>query len=206
MKETWTTRDFRLQSGDVLPELTLAYEGYGQLAPGGRNAVLVTHGFTSSQHAAGKYDPSDEAAGWWDGLIGPGKAIDTNRYFVVASNMLGSSYGSTAPASLNPKTGRRYGPDFPAITLRDIVTAQKAMLDGLGVTHLVAVAARRSGATRPSSGRSRSPTRCTAWSLWSPRPAAAAARRRSTHCGRACPPIRRGMAAGTTITAGSSRP
>ena len=140
MKETWTTRDFRLQSGHVLPELTLAYEGYGQLAPGGRNAVLVTHGFTSSQHAAGKYDPSDEAAGWWDGLIGPGKAIDTNRYFVVASNMLGSSYGSTAPSSLNPKTGRRYGPDFPAITLRDIVTAQKAMLDGLGVTHLVAVA------------------------------------------------------------------
>ena len=82
MKQTWTTRDFRLQSGDVLPELTLAYESYGQLAPGGRNAVLVTHGFTSSQHAAGKYDPSDEAAGWWDGLIGPGKAIDTNRYFV----------------------------------------------------------------------------------------------------------------------------
>ena len=105
MKQTWTTRDFRLQSGDVLPELTLAYESYGQLAPGGRNAVLVTHGFTSSQHAAGKYDPSDEAAGWWDGLIGPGKAIDTNRYFVIASNMLGSSYGSTAPASLNPKTG-----------------------------------------------------------------------------------------------------
>jgi homoserine O-acetyltransferase/O-succinyltransferase len=140
VKQTWTTRDFRLQSGDVLPELTLAYESYGHLAAGGRNAVLVTHGFTSSQHAAGKYDPSDEAAGWWDGLIGPGKAIDTDRYFVIASNMLGSSYGSTAPASLNPKTGRRYGPDFPDITLRDIVTAQKAMLDGLGVTHLVAVA------------------------------------------------------------------
>ena len=140
MKQTWTTRDFRLQSGDVLPELTLAYESYGTLAPGGRNAILVTHGFTSSQHAAGKYDPSDEAAGWWDGLIGPGKAIDTSRYFVIASNMLGSSYGSTGPASLNPKTGRRYGPEFPDITLRDIVTAQKAMLDGLGVTHLVAVA------------------------------------------------------------------
>jgi homoserine O-acetyltransferase len=140
VKQTWTTRDFRLQSGHVLPELTLAYESWGQLAPSGRNAVLVTHGFTSSQHAAGKYDPSDEAAGWWDGLIGPGKAIDTNRYWVIASNMLGSSYGSTAPASLNPKTGRRYGPDFPDITLRDIVTAQKLMLDALGVKHLVAVA------------------------------------------------------------------
>jgi homoserine O-acetyltransferase len=140
VKQTWTTRDLRLQSGYVLPELTLAYESWGRLAPGGRNAVLVTHGFTSSQHAAGKYDPSDEVAGWWDGLIGPGKAIDTDRYWVIASNMLGSSYGSTAPASLDPKTGRRYGPDFPDITLRDIVTAQKLMLDALGVRHLVAVA------------------------------------------------------------------
>jgi len=140
VKQTWTTRDFRLQSSYVLPELTLAYESWGRLAPGGRNAVLVTHGFTSSQHAAGKYDPSDEAAGWWDGLIGAGKAIDTDRYWVIASNMLGSSYGSTAPASLDPKTGQRYGPDFPDITLRDIVTAQKLMLDALGVRHLVAVA------------------------------------------------------------------
>ena len=140
VKQTWTTRDFALESGVVLPELTLAYESYGRLAADGRNAILVTHGFTSSQHAAGKYSPTDEAAGWWDGLIGPGKAIDTNRYYVVASNMLGSSYGSTAPASINPKTGRRYGPDFPDITLRDMVTAQKAMLDALGVKHLVAVA------------------------------------------------------------------
>ena len=140
VKQTWTMRDFRLESGDVLPELTLVYESYGRLAADGRNAILITHGFTSSQHVAGKYSPSDETAGWWDGLIGPGKAIDTQRYFVVASNMLGSSYGSTAPASLNPKTGQRYGPDFPDITLRDIVAAQKAMLDALGVKHLVAVA------------------------------------------------------------------
>jgi len=140
VKHTWTTRDFQLESGVVLPELTLAYESYGRLAADGRNAILVTHGFTSSQHAAGKHSPADEAAGWWDGLIGPGKAIDTNRYYVVASNMLGSSYGSTAPATINPKTGRRYGPDFPDITLRDMVAAQKAMLDALGVKHLVAVA------------------------------------------------------------------
>jgi homoserine O-acetyltransferase len=140
VKDAWITRDFRLESGDVLPELTLAYEHYGRLAADGRNAILVTHGFTSSQHAASKYSPADEAAGWWDGLIGPGKAIDTDRYFVVASNMLGSSYGSTAPASLNPKTGQRYGPDFPDITLGDIVTAQREMLQALGVRHLVAVA------------------------------------------------------------------
>jgi homoserine O-acetyltransferase/O-succinyltransferase len=140
VKRTWTTRDFRLESGQTLPELTLAYEAYGRLAADARNAILVTHGFTSSQHAAGKHSSTDQTAGWWDGLIGPGKAIDTNRYFVVASNMLGSSYGSTAPASLNPRTGKPYGPDFPDITLRDIVTAQKAMLDALGVKHLVAVA------------------------------------------------------------------
>ena len=139
-KNAWTTRDFKLEGGEILSELTLAYETYGRLAPDGRNAVLVTHGFTSSQHAAGKHAPADEAAGWWDGLIGPGKAIDTDRYFAVASNMLGSSYGSTAPASVNPRTGRRHGPDFPDITLGDIVGAQKAMLDALGVRHLVAVA------------------------------------------------------------------
>ena len=118
--------------------MSLAYETYGRLAPDGRNAILVTHGFTSSQHAAGKYSPSDPTAGSWDGLIGPGKAIDTTRFFVVSSNMLGSSYGSTAPASPNPATGKPYGPDFPDITVRDIVRAQKLLLAALNVNHLVA--------------------------------------------------------------------
>ncbi len=136
--KNFSTTDFRLQSGEVLPELKLAYETYGALAPSGRNAILVTHGYTSSQHAAG-LDANGEA-GWWDGLIGPGKAIDTDKYFVVSSNMLGSSFGSTAPASINPKTGAPYGPDFPKYTLVDIVSAQRAMLDSLGVMHLVAVA------------------------------------------------------------------
>ena len=140
VKRTYTVYGFGLESGRVLPEMTLAYETYGRLAPDGRNAILITHGFTSSQHAAGRYTAADAAPGWWDGLIGPGKAIDTNRYFVISSNMLGSSYGSTAPASTNPTTGRRYGPDFPTITLRDVVTAQRLLLDGLGVQRLVAVA------------------------------------------------------------------
>lgn len=139
-KRMFTTKDFKLESGEVLPEMSLAFETYGRLAPDGRNAILVTHGFTSSHHAAGTYQDGDAAPGWWDGLIGPGKAIDTDRYFVVSSNMLGSSYGSTAPHSINPATGKRYGPDFPTLTLRDIVTAQRAMLDSLGVRHLVAVA------------------------------------------------------------------
>jgi len=133
-------RDFRLQNGAVMPEVSIAYETYGRLAADGRNAVLITHGYTSSHHAAGHNRANGNQPGWWDGLIGPGKAIDTNRLFVVASNMLGSSYGSTNGASRNPHTGRPYGPDFPAITVRDIVAAQKALLDSLGVRHLVAVA------------------------------------------------------------------
>jgi len=140
VKRTFTAYGFRLDSGRVLPEMTLAYETYGRLAADGRNAILFTHGFTSSHHAAGKYTPADATAGSWDGLIGPGKAIDTTRYYVVASNMLGSSYGSTAPRSLNPATGKPYGPDFPDITVRDIVRAQKLLLASLGVEHLVAVA------------------------------------------------------------------
>jgi homoserine O-acetyltransferase len=131
----------------VLPELTIAYETYGTLARGGRNAVLATHGYTSSHHAAGRYKPGGAPAGigenelgGWDKLIGPAKAIDTDKLFVVSSNMLGPSYGSTAPASINPKTGKPYGPDFPRHTLGDIVRAQKLLLDHLGVQHLVAVA------------------------------------------------------------------
>lgn len=141
------TRDFKLESGVVLPELVLAYETYGSLAADGRNAVLVTHGYTSSHHAAGRYGAIGAAKGLkagdvgsWDKLIGPGKAIDTSKLFVVSSNMLGSSYGSTGPASINPRTGKPYGPDFPRHTVADIVRAQKALLDHLGVKHLVAVA------------------------------------------------------------------
>lgn len=136
--KSFTTRNFVLRSGEALPELKLAYETYGSLAPDGRNAVLITHGYTSSQHAAGRDAGGDP--GWWDGLIGPAKAIDTGKYFVVCSNMPGSSYGSTGPASVNPKTGKPYGPDFPAITVADMVRAQHALLESLGVKHLVAVA------------------------------------------------------------------
>lgn len=136
----FTLRDFRLTDGTVMPEATIAYETYGRLRPDGRNAVLITHGYTGSHHAAGRNPANGSQPGSWDGLIGPGKVIDTDRLFVVASNMLGSSYGSTNAASTNPATGQPYGPDFPAVTIRDIVAAQKALLDSLGVKHLVAVA------------------------------------------------------------------
>jgi len=141
----FTIRDFRLADGMVMPEATIAYETYGKLAPpngpdGGRNAVLITHGYTGSHHAAGRNPANGNQPGSWDGLIGPGKAIDTDKLFVVASNMLGSSYGSTNAASIDPKTGNPYGPDFPHISVRDIVEAQKRLLGSLGISHLVAVA------------------------------------------------------------------
>lgn len=145
--QLFTTRNFKLESGAVLPELTLAYETYGTLAPEGRNGVLYTHGYTSSHHAAGTYGTTGAGKGHkagdvgaWDKLIGPGKAIDTTKLFVVASNMFGSSYGSTNPASINPTTGKPYGPNFPRHTVGDVVRTQKTLLDHLGVKHLVAVA------------------------------------------------------------------
>ena len=138
--------DFRLDGGAVLPELRIEYETYGRLAPDGRNAILMTHGYTGSGHAAGTYAAgkappgvADDARGSWDKMMGSGKPIVTDRFFVVSSNMLGSSYGTTGPASVDPATGRPYGPDFPAITLNDIVRAQKLLLEHLGVKHLVAV-------------------------------------------------------------------
>src|SRR5918998_488050 len=136
----FTIRDFALTDGTVMPEVKIAYETYGTLAPNGRNAVLITHGFTSSHHAAGRNPANGDNPGWWDGLIGPGKTIDTDKLFVVSSNALGSSAGSTNGASLNPATGKPYGSGFPAITMRDIIAAQKSLLDSIGVKHLGGVA------------------------------------------------------------------
>jgi homoserine acetyltransferase len=136
----FTLRNFSLTDGTVMPEATIAYETYGRPAPDGRNAILCAHGYTGSHHFAGRSPANGNQPGSWDGLIGPGKAIDTDKLFVVASNMLGSSVGSTNAGSINPQTGGAYGPDFPNITIRDIVAAQKTLLDHLGVRHLVAVA------------------------------------------------------------------
>lgn len=138
LDQVFTTRDFRLASGQILPELRIAYETYGMPAPDRANTVLLTHGYTSNHHMVGPTGAT-LAEGLWNSLVGPGKAINTDRLFVVSSNMLGSSYGSTGPAQQNPVTGRPYGPDFPDITLVDIVTAQRALLKHLDVDHLVAV-------------------------------------------------------------------
>nr|WP_283771274.1 alpha/beta fold hydrolase [Acidovorax sp. CCYZU-2555] len=128
---------FALGSGYLLPEVTVAYATHGRLAADGRNAILVTHGYTASHqmlaHGAGV------AEGSWAPLIGPGKPLDTERFFIVCSNILGSSYGTTGPASTDPRSGRPYGHDFPDITFTDIVGVQRRLLERLGVRHLRAV-------------------------------------------------------------------
>lgn len=134
---TFSFADFRLQSGEVMPEVTIAYCTRGTLAPDGRNAVLVTHGYTSGHRMIESGTGTSE--GSWGTLVGPGAPIDTDHCFVVCSNMLGSSYGSTNGASRDPRTGKPYGSRFPLITVTDIVTAQRRLLQHLGVKHLRAV-------------------------------------------------------------------
>lgn len=135
----------RLQSGEELPAVTLAYETYGTLNSAGDNAILVFHALTGSQHAAG-LNPSVPAAqefwqeevhtGWWDAFVGPGKALNTDRFFVICVNYLGGCYGSTGPASTNPATGSAYGSSFPRISITDVVDAQVHLLDHLGIETL----------------------------------------------------------------------
>lgn len=128
---------FRLERGGELPELTLCYETYGALSAGHDNAVLVCHALSGDSHVA-RHDADDDP-GWWDLMVGPGRPIDTSRYFVVCANVLGGCRGSTGPSFVDPETGKRYGADFPAITVADMVEAQRLLLDHLGIDRLVAV-------------------------------------------------------------------
>ena len=128
----------RLEYGGALPSVTVAFETYGRLEPSGDNAVLVCHALTGSAHAAGRYADAS-LPGWWDPLIGPGKAIDTRRYFVVCANVLGGCYGTTGPSSPDPATGQPYRLSFPRYTVRDMVRVQARLLDALGVGSLAAV-------------------------------------------------------------------
>jgi homoserine O-acetyltransferase len=128
-----------LVSGRRLPSVTLCYETYGTLNSQQSNALLICHALTGDSHVAGRYDPTDRKPGWWDEVVGPGKVFDTERYFVICSNVLGGCQGSTGPASINPETGRPYGLDFPVITPRDMVRAQARLIDRLGIKRLLAV-------------------------------------------------------------------
>ncbi|MGB3223307.1 MAG: homoserine O-acetyltransferase [Desulforhopalus sp.] len=130
-----------LESGARLGPVTICYETYGTLNERKDNGILLAHAFSGDSHAAGYYATDGEAdkPGWWDFLIGPGKGIDTNRYFVICANILGSCMGSTGPSSINPETARPYGLDFPMMTIGDMVVTQKALIDHLGISQLLAV-------------------------------------------------------------------
>ena len=134
-----------LESGARLPSLRIAYETYGTLNRDRSNAILVCHALSGDAHAAGVSE-EDGRVGWWDIAIGPGKAFDTTRYFVICSNVLGGCKGTTGPSSENPETGRPYGIAFPVVTIRDMVAVQKSLVTLLGIRHLFAVAGGSMGA------------------------------------------------------------
>ncbi len=126
-----------LESGSRIGPITVAYETYGELNEKGDNAILVLHALTGDAHAAGKNSPEDRKPGWWDPMVGRGRALDTDKYFIICSNVLGGCSGTTGPASMNPATGKPYGMDFPIVTIRDMVNVQKKLLDHLGVKSVV---------------------------------------------------------------------
>ncbi len=128
-----------LQSGAAIRGYSLAYETYGTLNADKSNAVLVCHALNASHHVAGVYEGQDRSEGWWDTMIGPGKPLDTDRFFVIGVNNLGSCFGSTGPMHVNPDTGKIYGADFPVVTVEDWVNAQARLLDCLGIRTLAAV-------------------------------------------------------------------
>ncbi|HEY4386987.1 MAG TPA: homoserine O-acetyltransferase [Ktedonobacteraceae bacterium] len=136
---SYTLERMPLQTGAVFGPVTLAYETWGTLNAAGDNAILVTHALTGNAHAHDPEHPDDSKQAWWNPLIGPGRPIDTSRYFVICSNVLGSCYGSTGPNSLDPRTRTRYGMRFPVVTIRDMVRAQHSLLEHLGVRQLAMV-------------------------------------------------------------------
>jgi len=133
------TEPVRLKSGAVMDEYELVYETYGVLNPERSNAVLVCHALNAAHHVAGRYAEDPENVGWWDNMIGPGKPVDTNRFFVVGVNNLGGCHGSTGPKSVNPRTGKPWGADFPVVTVEDWVATQARLADHLGIPRLAAV-------------------------------------------------------------------
>lgn len=131
--------DLSLESGKILKGVRIAYETYGELSPDKDNAVLICHPLSGDAHAAGKYSEKDKKPGWWDVLIGPGKAIDTDKFFVICSNVIGGCSGSTGPTDIDPDTGKPYGMNFPFVTIHDMVDAQRRLIDSFDIDVLYAV-------------------------------------------------------------------
>jgi homoserine O-acetyltransferase len=136
----YSFNEFRFRSGRVLGSITIAYETYGSLNPAKNNAILLTHALSGSAHAAGRHNADDPHPGWWDLYVGPGKPFDTNKYFIICSNVIGGCSGSTGPSSINPETGRPYGLDFPMVTIQDMVNVQQRLIRHLGIDRLLSVA------------------------------------------------------------------
>jgi len=132
-------RPFVLEGGGMLHDITLAYETWGDLDASGSNAVLVCHALTGDSHVAGDVGPGHPTSGWWDGLVGPGRGLDTERYFVVCANVLGGCQGTTGPASTDPATGRPYGSQFPVVSVRDMVRTQEVLTRHLGIDRWLTV-------------------------------------------------------------------
>jgi len=151
--------ELKLASGAKLGPITLAYETYGALNEDRDNAVLITHALSGDAHVAGRFSEDDEKPGWWDTMVGPGKAFDTNKYFVICSNVLGGCMGSTGPSSINPATGIPYGLDFPVITVGDMVEAQRHLIDHLGIDQLLTVAGGSMGGMQALEWATRFPER-----------------------------------------------
>lgn len=131
--------EIQLECKKSLKNIQVAYETYGKLNAAGDNAILVCHALTADAHAAGYHSENDRKPGWWDTMIGPNKAFDTNKFFVISSNILGGCKGTTGPSSINPETGKPYGHSFPVITIEDIVKVQKKLTDFLGVKKMIVV-------------------------------------------------------------------
>ena len=145
VKQRFETTNFKTFNGQTIKQVAVGWESYGTLNSQKDNVILVTHYFSANSHAAGKYSPSDQQAGYWDALIGPGKAIDTDKFYVISVDSLANlgAYDpnviTTGPASINPDTGKAYGLDFPVVTIRDFVNVQKLVLESLGINKLHAV-------------------------------------------------------------------
>lgn len=144
-KQRFTLDNFTTENGQTIAQVNIGWEAYGKLNADKSNVILITHYFSGSSHAAGKYQPDDAAPGYWDAIIGPGKAIDTNKFYVISSDTLVNANAfdqnviTTGPATINPQTGKPYGLTFPVVTIGDFVEVQKALLDSLGIKKLHAV-------------------------------------------------------------------
>lgn len=144
-KKSFSMSNYTTVGGETIAEVTVGWEAYGELNEAKDNVILITHFFSGNSHAAGKYQPTDPLPGYWDAIIGPGKAIDTDRYYVISSDTLVNAFANdpnvitTGPASINPATGKPYGLDFPVVTIGDFVRVQNALLESLGIDKLHAV-------------------------------------------------------------------